>query len=311
MTSAICTLFEGGYHYGVGALANSLYTRGFRGTIYTGYRGPLPFWITETKSADGLIKFSPAPGLTLLFVPVNAKVHLTNYKPDFMLEVWEKFCPEAEAVFYFDPDITVKSRWEFFEEWVEAGVAVCQDINGSMADNHPIRHAWRKHFQPQGVQFNHRFDTYFNGGFVGVCRRDRDFLKDWLQIQSLMQKSGVDFQSLGVGDRTFPFTCRDQDALNIACMVTQQNVSPTGQDGMDFQYGGGGYIMSHAIGNPKPWNKRFLAIFFRRAAAPSRADKEHFRAVEFPIRLYSPSELWFKRFSLLTASFLGRFMRNI
>lgn len=310
MSSAICTLFEGEYHFGVGALANSLYANGFRGTIYVGYRGALPAWIAGAKTGDGLTTFSPADGLVLLFVPVTAQVHLTNYKPDFLLAVWEKFCPAAAALFYFDPDIAVKCRWQFFEEWVAAGVAVCQDINGSMADNHPIRHAWRTQLGPLGVTFHHHFDTYFNAGFVGVGRRDRSFLNDWQRVQSLMQNCGVDFQSLGVGDRTFPFTCRDQDALNIACMMTPQSISPTGQDGMDFQHGGGGYIMSHAIGNPKPWNNQFLRAYLRRAATPSRADKEHFRQVEFPIRLYSPAALWFKRFSLLTASFLGRFMRK-
>jgi hypothetical protein len=126
-----------------------------------------------------------------------------------------------------------------------------------------------------------------------------------------MQKNGADFQSLGVGDRTFPFTCRDQDALNITCMVTTQKISPVGQDGMDFQHGGGGYIMSHAVGSGKPWNKQFVRTVFRRATAPSRADKEFFQNVEFPIRLYPSAVLRIKRLSLLTASCLGRFMRSL
>jgi len=310
MISVVCTLFEGDYHYGVGALANSLHAHGFRGTIYAGYRGSLPPWAVNSKKFDCFTEFSPVDGLTLRFIPLTTKIHLTNYKPDFMLDVWAKHCPHADSLFYFDPDITIKCRWTFFQEWIEAGVAVCQDINGSMADNHPIRHAWRKLLQPGGLVFRNSFDNYFNGGFVGLRSEDHGFLSDWQRVQSLMQKSGADFQSLGVGDRTFPFTCRDQDALNITCMMTRQKISPVGPDGMDFQRGGG-YIMSHAVGSLKPWNKPFIRLVFLRAASPSLADKGFFQYVEFPIRPYMPAALFFNRVRLLTASFLGRFARNI
>lgn len=79
---------------------------------------------------------------------------------------------------------------------------------------------------------------------------------------------------------------------------------------MDFQNGGGGYIMSHAIGSSKPWNKQFVRMILLRAVAPGRADKEFFQHVGFPIRLYPFVVLLLKRFLLLTARFLGRFMRD-
>jgi hypothetical protein len=307
--SAICTLFENDYHLGLGAWANSLYAHGYRGRIYAGYRGSLPPWITGAKECDGFTEYTPVEGLTLRFIPLATKLHLTNYKPDFMLEVWGKHCPQAEALFYFDPDITILCRWAFFEEWVEAGVGVCQDVNGWMADNHPIRHAWRKLLQPDGLMFRNRLETYFNGGFVGLLAADRAFLNNWQQVQALMQKCGVDFNVIGFGDRTFPFTCRDQDALNITCMVTDRKVSPLGQDGMDFQNGGGGYVMSHAAGGTKPWRKRMLMNILAKGRPPSRADKGFYSFVRHPIQVFTTASYLLKKTDLLLASAIGRYIQ--
>lgn len=318
MTSAVCTLFEGDYHLGLAAFANSLHFNGFRGTIFAGYRGPLPPWaesrtqkpeVGNRKSeVGGHVEFSPADGLILRFIPLTTKLHLTNYKPDFMLSLWESHCPSAEALFYFDPDITIKCRWTFFEEWIGAGVAVCQDINGSMPDNHPIRHAWMKKLQPYGLEFPNHFNIYFNAGFVGLSVHDRSFLTDWQKVQSLMLECGADFNSLGVGDRTYLFTCRDQDALNIACMVTEKHVSPVGQDGMDFQWGGGGWIMSHAAGGQKPWRKAMLLSLLIRGVGPTRADKSFYQFRSNPICPYSKIILLVTTIDLKIASALARFI---
>lgn len=305
VNTAICTLFEGDYHYGVGVLANSFYAHGFRGTIYAGYRGSLPPWLSGAKEVNGFTEFSPADGLVIRFIPLATKLHLTNYKPEFMLELWEKHCPQAESLFYFDPDITIKCRWTFFEEWIEAGVAVCQDINGWMPDNHPIRYAWRKQLSPLGLEFRTRFDAYFNGGFVGVLARDRAFLKDWERVQALMHQIGVDFFSIGFGDRTLPFVCRDQDALNITCMTTERKISYMGQDAMDFQHG---YVMTHAVGGIKPWRKKMLVNTIMNGEAPSLADKRFYAFARHPISVFSGASFSFRKIDLLFASAIGRYI---
>ena len=311
MKAAICTLFEGDYHYGVGALANSLYAHGFRGTIYAGHCGPLPPWVSEAKKFDAFAEFSPVEGLALRFIPLTTKIHLTNYKPDFMLEVWEKHCPQAGSLSYFDPDIIIKCRWAFFEEWVRAGVAVCADVNPSMPANHPIRHAWKQFFKPRGIEFRRELETYFNGGFVGVSNDHRGFLILWKNLVEMIGGAVGGLEKMIVASRTGKFYCPDQDALNIAAMASEAPISPMGQDGTDLQHGGGGYVMSHAAGGKKPWKKPFLRTVLLHAAPPSRADREFFRHVESPICLFPPWQCALKRFSLLTACFLGRFMRNM
>jgi hypothetical protein len=39
MSAYVCSLFEGTYHLGLGALVNSLYRNGFRSTVFAGPGG--------------------------------------------------------------------------------------------------------------------------------------------------------------------------------------------------------------------------------------------------------------------------------
>ena len=360
MTSAICTLFEGDYHYGVGALANSLYAHGFRGTIYTGYRGPLPPWVggkgkgdgkwkmgdrgrraggggqksisglgaevrppisdlrsplpapnsdlpfsnSYLPSADGVTDYRPAEGLTLRFIPLTTKVHLTNYKPDFMLNVWERHCPQAEALFYFDPDITIKCRWTFFEEWVQGGVALCEDVNSPMPSTHPIRNAWRKYYGNVGRMLPNILDIYVNGGFVGVTRERKQFLETWQAIQQEMSPAAENLMGWGLRDRTFAFCFTDQDALNISLMNTALPFSLSGKDGMDISRFG--FIMSHALGTGKPWRRRYLFERLFKGSAPWIADKRFWENLCQPIKVSNSVHRRLKILDLQAAAAIDR-----
>ena len=308
MQSAICTLFEGHYHFGLGALVNSLYGNGFRGVIWAGYRGVLPLWAKPLKQCENFQEFNVAEGCAIRFVPMTTKVHLTNYKPNFMLEMWEKYCPGAEALFYFDPDIVIKCRWSFFEEWVGYGVALCEEIvNFKMPADHPIRMAWRPYASHCGLECTRSVNQYFNGGFIGIYREYISALTVWKRLQDGLEEIGVDTAGLQVGDRTQPFFASDQDALNLATMITKHPLSTIGPEGMDFVPGG--FTMSHATGSPKPWRERML-IEALRGKGPSLAEKGYWQNVASPIRLYTTRELFWKRLDLRCGSAIGRFIRR-
>lgn len=307
--AAVCTLFEGDYHYGLGALTNSLYRNGYRGPIFAGYRGPLPGWARTGPEESGFTELRYAEGGVIRFVRVETDRHFTNYKPAFLLDVAERLVDNANFLFYFDPDIVVDCRWEFFEEWSSAGVAVCEDVNFRMPPNHPIRAAWRRLLEPKGIVFRREVDAYYNAGFIAVRRSDTGFLKRWEELLRVLPSVGVDLRRPGVPDRSVPFTVYDQDALNITVMTGGEIVSAVGPDGMNFQWGGGGYIMSHAVGQPKPWRKRML-LGALRARPPSRADKGFVKYASHPIRLYSSFRLALLKADLLAGASVGRFIRG-
>jgi hypothetical protein len=308
MDSAICTLFEGDYHRGVGALVNSLCKHGYRGVVWVGYRGAPPPWAQPLHHGNGNAEFRLPTGGAIHFVPVDTEVHLTNYKPEFMLRVWSDGAQEARKLFYFDPDIVIKCDWTFFEDWVEGGVALCEDVNSPMPSSHPIRHAWQRFYARKGISLARRHDFYVNGGFLGITREHRTLLETWKEMLAALRDETGPLDQLLAGHRPYAFHTADQDVLNAVLMACDLPVSLVGKDGMDFIPGG--YIMSHAIGKAKPWRKPMLRSALG-GYPPTLADKSYWQNVETPIRLWPSASLLLRKFDLTAAAALGRLMRRV
>ena len=317
MSSAICTIFEGHYHFGVAALANSLYTQGFRGALYAGYRGEIPRWASSAKQNNvldwpGNSTLEVAPGLELHFLPLNTDYHLTNFKPDFMLTLWQSVAGEAEAMFYFDPDIVVTTPWSLFEEWITCGIALCEDINSPLAQYHPMRVAWRRYFEPKGFSLKFKEAIYANGGFIGVSIKNRGFISRWQMLQEAMAPAigGLNrssFTALNYPLPFDPFGKTDQDALNATVEACENEIfSFVGQEGMSFKPGVP--LMSHALGKNKPWLSQYL-IQAINGQSPRTVDRDYWQASKGPILLYSPSLIRAKIIAIKIAALIGRFYR--
>lgn len=311
--SNICTLYEGHYHYGVAALVNSLYEQGYRGPVYVGYRGELPPWAGQattnpTSNWPGSRQLQASEGLRLVFLPLDTKHHLTNYKADFMLHLWATDARDAEALFYFDPDIVLNMPWQLFEQWVACGVAMCEDINSPLPENHPIRVFWRQYFAGKGIPLRFKTDTYVNGGFVGVNKANQGFLTMWQAVQDAMAPAigGLQNSPLHAVDTLpfDPFGKTDQDALNATIEAWDHPVSLVGKDGMAF--GKGQSLMSHALGTPKPWRWSTL----RQSLAgypPRRADRDYWHSANGLLQTQPAGAVRWQHITLKLGALIGRF----
>jgi hypothetical protein len=307
MKSAVCTLWEAHYHLGLAAFVNSLHAHGYRGGVWAGYRGPLPPWAAAAIEREGVREFTVADGLKIHFVPVETNRHLTNFKPDFLADARARFFPTAENVFYFDPDILLKCPWSFFEGWAGCGVALCEDINSPMPSTHPIRIQWQRYYAPHGLVTARALDIYVNGGFIGVSRENWAFVELWQRIQDLMAPAVADLAGWNYPGRDHIFQKTDQDALNIATMFSSQPVSIVGKEGMDLVPGG--FLMSHALGAPKPWAKDYLREVFH-GFSPTSADRHFWEHAGAPIPVFSKRKIAQNKFRLRLAAVLSRFYRR-
>lgn len=315
MKSAVCTLFENHYHHGVAALTNSLYHNGYRGNIYAGYRGSLPNWSSLAK--DNHLLFWPGAktlnvkdGLYIHFLPVDTNYHLTNYKPDFMLRLWNGPAKDANAMAYFDPDIVIKCKWNFYEKWMSYGVALVHEIvSNDMPPTHPLRLQWDEVIRACNMRATRQLYSYINGGFCGVSKHNIEFLNVWVKIMSTaITHFGLEPNKFMPSDRTNIFYASDQDALNIAAMCSEVPISEVGPEGMDFIHGG--WIMSHAVGSPhKPWRKNFIWAALK-GNSPTLAERGFWMNVEGPLFCFRSIQVKLKRFSILIAAFIGRFYRR-
>lgn len=308
--SHICTLFEGHYHYGLGALINSLHASGFVGTLWVGYRGELPGWIKQLSFSGESGSYLVSKQFKIVFIKLDTNTHFTLYKPDFMLQLIERHCPEAKFLFYFDPDILIKAKWSYFENWANHGVALCEDVNSPLCMTSPLRKDWEAYFRVRGVALMPQDDIYVNGGFIGVSAENFPFLAEWKSIQDLIKPDLPAMDQLHSTDRSHPFNKLDQDALNIAKDLTGLRISVANKESMDFLPGG--TVMSHAIGMAKPWNKNFVKQLLLTGNRPGAPDRLFYRFVRFPIDVYAGQKVksQLRKLNLVVTSILSRLLAN-
>lgn len=309
MSSAVCTLFEGHYHLGAAALINSLWSSGFRGRVVCGLRGALPPWASSLKQVDEHTHVQDlGEGFEIWFVQITTKIHFTNYKPTFVLKVWDTAAGNPDKFYYLDPDIVLKCPWEVMERWAHEGVGCCEDVNFYLPPRHPLRIGWTAWLAERGLNVtNDTLARYYSGGFVGVPRSARTFLETWEQLIEEIGRVSGSLTQLKQGGPTSLFHSMDQDAMNMAFMVAPVSINATGPEGMDFAPGG--HLLSHAIGSRKPWRGGFV----RQALVgypPSMAHKAFFRYVDGPLRLFSSWEKFWLSSTLRIGALIGRFYRR-
>ncbi len=321
MSVSVCTLFEKDYHYGVAGLVNSLVRSGFAGTVFAGFRGPLPEWAANARpvaigSWTDARRLEISSDTAIVFLPQRTQAHFTNVKPDFMLELFAREELGIERLIYLDPDICLVSPWQFVADWLTCGIALCEDVNSPLPQNHPRRIGWRRYFGQHGIALEYRSDAYVNGGCCGVSRSDLRFLENWQRLSQLMSEligglgtakieGGAGFRQVGFASC---FDSSDQDALNAAIEMTggvDYAVLPRAAMG----FVPGAAVLPHALGPRKPWRRKFLREALK-ALPPIAADKAYWACVDAPLRPMGELRMRVTRSALLLASAFGRFYQR-
>lgn len=299
----VCTLYEGDYHIGVAVLINSIVQGGFRGLFWVGYRGALPPWIAQLpQREDGLYQVNDA---LLGFELLDSSVHFTHFKPEFMNRIIHRGIAR-KYLWYVDPDITIRCKWSFYERWARYGVCLCQEIiMGTMASDHPIRCEWVELAEKAGWGKPVRQqERYYNGGFVGLDIKHKEFLDVWEAANQLANSNGVDQSQFQTGSRANTFQFADQDAMNITAMYAKAPLSTIGPEGMGWI--AGGFTMYHTVGGKKPWRKKFIQSVLS-GDPPWNGDKHFLECAGGPIQPFKDGKLRSLRRQAQLATLIGRF----
>ena len=291
MKTAVCTLFEGHYHYGVAGLVNSLSAAGYQGTVWLGHRGPLPSWIVDGNGFDGATKcLQVTQTIQLQTVELNPPVSLTFYKPTFMLDVLERLAPDVGALSYMDPDMVVKCDWTEIKQWITPdGIALVENVNWSLPSQHPKQARWREFFAGYGEMPVRALERYYNAGFVGVARHQIDLLRAWERISGIVAAySAGPLQQRRVGKSDHLFHSADEDALNFTLALSSVRLETFGPEAMDLAPGG--KHLAHAVGSLKPWQGHHARRALR-GTLPSPASEWFYRFAARPVLPFSRVKL--------------------
>lgn len=294
----VTTLFEGHYDIGVAALVNSLVQSSFKGEVHVGYRGSLPLWVNQLEKSGQTFKLDK--DIRLVFKLLDVDIHFGYYKPSFMKKVVEEN-PDVTNIYYFDPDIVVNAPWTFISSWTNIGVSVCLDNSFPFVhQNHPWRKEWQKLANDTSkCELNY----YVNSGFIGINRDSFSLLDRWILLTENYKANNGDLSKFEKeGFRAFK---GDQDLLNAAMTISSNlTYSIIGTEGMGFTYPT--YLMAHAVESVKPWKNNFIKQVIIKGQKPSVAAKLFFGHCQYPIAIYTKSQLKIKKIDIKLASMIGR-----
>lgn len=306
--NVVITLFENRYEYGVASLVNSLHKADYEGIVCIGYKGRLPFWINQLKQKKGSSQlYQLSDKIDIRFDELIVDMHFGYYKPYYLKEM-AKIYPEALGWYYFDPDIVILAKWGVFENWVQSGVALCQDSNFDLLYwNHPWRNQWRSDY----IEFNKGIDKtlnyYVNSGFIGVNSEHFELINRWILVN---EKYKALKYPIHYFDRKGNLNAYkgDQDVLNAAITVSSDLFfSILGKEAMAFDYPVG--IMAHAINNSKPWNSNYIKNVLS-GIKVSIAEEYFWNFCSSPIKSYSQLELSKKRMLLKFSKLANRIWKK-
>lgn len=304
----VTTLFESHYEYGVGAFINSLADAEFEGLIAVGYKGNLPFWVNQLSKLESDV-FRVTDKICLQFDKLDVNMHLGYYKSSYIIQMRNQY-PDAEGYFYFDPDIIVIAKWCFFEEWIQSGVALSQDICYDLVYwNHPWRNKWRKDFSQFDEGINSDLNYYVNSGFIGCNALSFLVIERWALFTDVYIKQGHPIHFFDQSNPVKPYK-GDQDILN-AVLTLSKNIplALMGKESMGFNYPI--TMMIHAVegSGVKPWNRNYIrtALLGRKM---SFVDDFFLNYCSFPVKLYTSSYIKRKKNALKISKIINRLWKK-
>lgn len=302
------TLAEKKYFNGVAALVNSIIKNGtYADKIIVGYRGDLPKWLPTLELSKNGKSCTLKDGLILEFVQVKNDFHMVHEKPGWFFKLTNELEPEAKEYFFFDSDIVVVNRMSFFGEWVNQGVAICEDVNYDMSINHPIRKQWIKLLEDNNKPINRIPERYYNSGFLGWKKEDANFVNEWSECSDILISIAGNLKEFRTNDRTDVVLSANQDSLNLTAMCSSCEISTIGPEAMGFHFGLS--LMVHPLG-PKPWDLNFTKVFLS-GKPPRIADLRFWEQVNGEeLKPYSDGFVKWKIFWVKMYKGLSRFYRK-
>jgi len=271
----VCTLAEGSYFYGVAALANSLVTAVFRGSILVGYRGNRPEWLKGLEKDSTVDAYLLTPQVRLQLIELPGTWHLNNHKPHFMKQIFHEIVPNAELVYYFDTDIVITCTCSTFVGWAREGVVVALDI----ADTYmPLHHVYRRAWQALAAKINRQcrdFTGYVNGGCVGINRQFVEFAKVWASLMEELERENADMTKMKNWTGRHEFARMDQDMLNATIMATDTPIALLGAEATGW-FPATGEVMPHAMVHKRSWMRNYIFDALR-AFPPDRIYRTYWR----------------------------------